>query len=121
MKAAPAGKAPTFLVAALKDPRTGNLDRIKIIKGWLDKSGKPQERIHDVVWGDADRRRIVNGKLTPVGSTVDLATASWTNTIGDPELIVQQQGGAGPDPARLHRGHPRAAAAARLAGANRER
>jgi hypothetical protein len=88
LPAAPAGKAPTFLVAALKDPRTGNLDRIQIIKGWLDASGRLQERIHDVVWGDAQRRRIVNGRLAPVGSTVDLATASWTNTIGDPELIA---------------------------------
>ncbi len=86
--AAPAGKAPTFLVAALKDAHSGNLDRIQIIKGWLDKSGTPQERIYDVVWGDAARRRIVNGKLTPVGSTVDLATATWTNTIGDPELVT---------------------------------
>ena len=88
LKSAPAGKAPTFLVAALKDATSGNLDRIQIIKGWLDKSGKPQEKIYDVVWGDADRRRIVNGKLTPVGNTVDVATASWTNTIGDPELIT---------------------------------
>ena len=88
LKTAPAGKAPTFLVAALKDSHGGNLDRIQIIKGWLDKTGKPQERIYDVVWGDAARRRIVNGKLTPVGSTVDVATASWTNTIGDPELIT---------------------------------
>ena len=88
LKTAPAGKAPTFLVAALKDATSGNLDRIQIIKGWLDKSGKPQEKIYDVVWGDADRRRIVNGKLTPVGNTVDVATASWTNTIGDPELIT---------------------------------
>src|SRR5262245_23110001 len=87
LKTAPAGKAPSFLVAALKDPLSGNLDRIQIIKGWLDKSGKPQEKIYDVVWGDADRRRIVNGKLTPVGNTVDVATATWTNTIGDPELI----------------------------------
>jgi Protein of unknown function (DUF3604) len=88
LKTAPAGKAPTFLVAALKDPYSGNLDRIQVIKGWLDKAGKPQEKIHDVVWGDAARRRIVGGKLTPVGSTVDLAKASWTNTIGDPELIA---------------------------------
>jgi len=87
LKTAPAGKAPSFLVAALKDPRSGNLDRIQIIKGWLDKSGKPQEKIYDVVWGDPDRRRIVNGRLTPVGNTVDVATATWTNTIGDPELI----------------------------------
>jgi hypothetical protein len=91
LKTAPAGKAPTFLVAALKDATSGNLDRVQIIKGWLDKSGKPQEKIYDVVWGDADGRRIVNGKLTPVGNTVDVATATWTNTIGDPELITVWQ------------------------------
>lgn len=88
LASAPAGKSPTFLVAALKDPTSGNLDRIQIVKGWLDKSGKPQERIYDIVWGDADRRRIVNGRLAAVGNTVDVASASWTNTIGDPELIA---------------------------------
>jgi hypothetical protein len=87
LPAAPAGKAPTFLMAALKDPRSGNLDRIQIVKGWVDKSGKTQERIYDVVWGDASRRRVVGGKLTPVGNTVDVARATWTNSIGDPELI----------------------------------
>ena len=56
LPAAPAGKAPTFLVAALKDRFSGNLDRIQIIKGWLGKDGKPQEKIYDVVWGDKDRR-----------------------------------------------------------------
>ena len=55
---APADKAPTFLVAALKDPYSGNLDRIQIIKGWLDaKKGKTHEKVYDVVWGDADRRQ----------------------------------------------------------------
>src|SRR5204862_297078 len=88
LPAAPAGKAPTFLVAALKDRLSGNLDRIQIIKGWLGKDGTPQEKIYDVVWGDRDRRKIVNGKLTPVGNTVDVATATWTNTIGDPELVA---------------------------------
>ena len=88
LPAAPAGKAPTFLVAALKDRFSGNLDRIQIIKGWLGKDGKPQEKIYDVVWGNRDRRRIVNGKLTPVGNTVDVATATFTNTIGDPELVT---------------------------------
>ena len=88
LKAAPAGtKAPTFLVAAAKDPRSGNLDRIQIVKGWLDKNGKGQEKVYDVVWGDAARRKIDRkGKLAPVGSTVDVSTATWTNTIGDPEL-----------------------------------
>ena len=88
LAAAPAGKSPTFLVAALKDKFGGNLDRIQIIKGWLGKDGKPQEKIYDVVWGDKHRRRIVNGKLTPVGNTVDVVTASFTNTIGDPELVA---------------------------------
>ena len=88
LKAAPEGKAPTFLVAALKDKFGGNLDRIQIIKGWLGKDGTPQEKIYDVVWGDKDRRTIVNGRLTPVGNTVDVATATFTNTIGDPELIT---------------------------------
>jgi hypothetical protein len=84
---APPGKAPTFLVAALKDPKTGNLDRIQVIKGWVDKAGKTHEKIFDVVWGDAPHRKVVNGKLTPVGNTVDVARATWTNTIGDPELV----------------------------------
>jgi hypothetical protein len=89
LKKAPQGKAPTFLVAALKDPLSGNLDRIQVIKGWLDKSGKLQEKIFNVVWGDADRRKVgTDGKLPPVGNTVDLPTASWTNTIGDPELVA---------------------------------
>ena len=88
LKPAPAGKAPTFLVAALKDRSSGNLDRIQIIKGWVDKSGQTHDKIYDVVWGDKDRRKIVNGRLTPVGNTVDVATATWTNTIGDPELIT---------------------------------
>ena len=84
---APAGKAPTFLVAAMKDPMFGNLDRIQIIKGWIGKDGKAQERVYDVAWGDADKRKPGNdGKLPPVGNTVDVATATWTNTIGDPEL-----------------------------------
>ena len=87
LPAAPAGaKAPTFLVAAMKDPLFGNLDRVQIVKGWLDKNGKGHEKVYDVVWGDADRRKIQKGKLTPVGDTVDVATATWTNTIGAPEL-----------------------------------
>ena len=83
------GKAPTFLVAALKDPYSGNLDRIQIIKGWLDKAGKTHEKVYDVVWGDAENRKPdKKGKLPPVGNTVDVKNATWTNTIGDPELIT---------------------------------
>jgi hypothetical protein len=86
---APAGKAPTFLVAALKDPIGANLDRIQIVKGWLDANGQVQEKVYDVVWGDADKRKPgADGKLPPVGNTVDVADALWTNTIGDPELIT---------------------------------
>ena len=86
---APRGKSPTFLVAALKDPNSGNLDRIQIIKGWLDSAGKTHEKVYNVVWGDADRRQLgPDGKLPPVGNTVDVANATWTNSIGDPELIT---------------------------------
>ena len=89
LTAAPAGKAPTFLVAALRDPLGANLDRIQIVKGWVDAKGQVQERVHDVAWGDADRRKPgADGKLPPVGSTVDVKKAVWTNTIGAPELIT---------------------------------
>ncbi|MEZ5821643.1 MAG: DUF3604 domain-containing protein [Xanthobacteraceae bacterium] len=84
----PAGaKAPTFLVAATKDPIWGNLDRIQIIKGWVDKNAKPHEKVYDVVWSDAKRRKPTrNGKVPPVGDTVDVARATWTNSIGESEL-----------------------------------
>jgi hypothetical protein len=87
LKDAPKGKAPSFLVAALKDPIGANLDRIQIVKGWLDGNGKPQEKVYDVVWG-GNRKPAANGKLPSVGSTVDLANATWTNTIGASELIT---------------------------------
>jgi hypothetical protein len=84
-----AGRAPTFLVAALKDPIGANLDRIQIVKGWLDAQGQVHEKVYDVVWGDAAKRNPgPDGKLPPVGSTVDVANATWTNTIGTPELIA---------------------------------
>jgi Protein of unknown function (DUF3604) len=89
LRAAPAGKSPTFLVAALKDPIGANLDRVQVIKGWMDAKGVLQEKVYDVVWGDANTRKPgADGKLPSVGSTVDLSTATWTNTIGDPELIT---------------------------------
>ncbi len=84
---APAGKSPTFLVAALKDPIGANLDRIQVVKGWLDANGDTHETVYDVVWSD-DRKPGADGKLPPVGNTVDAATATWTNTIGDSELIT---------------------------------
>ena len=83
---APADKAPTFLVAALKDPIGANLDRYQIVKGWVDAAGTMQERVYDVAWS-AGRAPGSDGKLPPVGTTVDVADANWTNTIGSPELI----------------------------------
>ncbi|MEG1969753.1 MAG: DUF3604 domain-containing protein [Burkholderiaceae bacterium] len=84
---APAGMAPSFLVAALRDPIGANLDRVQIVKGWVDASGRAQERIYDVVWAGA-RKPGKNGKLPPVGDTVDVARATWSNTIGAPELAT---------------------------------
>jgi hypothetical protein len=83
----PDGKAPNFLVAARRDPMSGNLDRIQIVKGWLDARGRRQEKVYDVAWS-GNRRPGADGKLPPVGNTVDLDTATWTNTIGAPELIT---------------------------------
>jgi len=87
LSVAPDGRAPSFLVAALKDPYSGNLDRVQIVKGWVDSKGERQEKVYDVVWSD-DREPGRDGKLPPVGNTVDVATATWTNTIGAPELIA---------------------------------
>jgi len=83
---APTGKTPTFLVAALKDPIGANLDRIQIIKGWLDAGGQTHEKIYDVAWS-GDRKPDSKGKVPPVGDTVDVPNATYTNTIGATELI----------------------------------
>jgi hypothetical protein len=88
LRAAPAGKSPTFLVAALKDPIGANLDRVQVVKGWLDKDGKTQERIYDVAVSGGRRIEADGRARTPVGNTVDVGSASWTNTIGAPELIA---------------------------------
>ena len=82
-----AGKSPTFLAAAMKDPLSGNLDRIQIIKGWLDAKGDTQEKVYDVAWS-GDRKPDAKGKIPSVGTTVDVENATWTNTIGAPELIA---------------------------------
>jgi hypothetical protein len=87
LKNAPEGKAPSFLVAALRDAYSGNLDRIQIVKGWLDADGDTHEKVYDVAWS-GDRVPGADGKLPPVGNTVDVANANWTNTIGAPELIA---------------------------------
>ncbi|MGB5485216.1 DUF3604 domain-containing protein [Parasphingorhabdus sp.] len=82
------GKAPSFIVSALKDPNGGNLDRAQVVKGWIDKSGKLHEQIFEVIWSDSESRQLVNGKLPSVGDTVNLATATYANTIGAPELTT---------------------------------
>jgi hypothetical protein len=77
--------APSFMVYALKDPIGANLDRIQIVKGWLDEKGKTQEKVYDVVWS-GDREPDSDGKLAAVGDTVDVARASYKNDIGSAEL-----------------------------------
>ncbi|PRY20083.1 uncharacterized protein DUF3604 [Aliiruegeria haliotis] len=82
----PAGEgAPSFLVYALRDPMGANLDRIQIVKGWLDENGEQHERVYDVAWSD-ERVPGADGMLPPVGNTVDLSIPAWTNTIGASEL-----------------------------------
>jgi hypothetical protein len=87
LRKGPAGAAPTFLVAALKDPIGANLDRIQIIKGWLDAKGETHEKVYDLAWSDDRKPDSKTGKLPAVGNTVDVPNATWTNTIGTPELI----------------------------------
>jgi hypothetical protein len=82
---APEGKAPRFLVYAIKDPRGANLDRIQMVKGWLDEEGTAREKLYDIAWSD-DRQQGEDGSLGPVGNTVDLATGAYTNDIGDAQL-----------------------------------
>jgi len=80
-------KAPTFMVYALRDPIGANLDRIQIVKGWLDGKGKTHEKVYDVAWS-GERKIGADGKLPGVGNTVDIKNANWANTIGASELGV---------------------------------
>jgi hypothetical protein len=86
MTAPPEGAAPTFLVRAQRDPDWANLDRIQIIKGWIDADGTTQERIYDVAVSDGREIGADGRAREPVGTTVDIATATFTNTIGAPFL-----------------------------------
>ena len=86
---AKAGDAPSFVISALKDPQDGNLDRVQVIKGWVDAAGQAHEKVFDVVWSDMDgSRKAVGGKVPAVGDTVDVATATYQNTIGAPTLAT---------------------------------
>ncbi|MEE2735438.1 MAG: DUF3604 domain-containing protein [Pseudomonadota bacterium] len=82
---APQSKAPSFLIRAVRDPDGANLDRLQVIKGWLDDKGSLREKIYNVALSD-NRRVKVNGGVEPVGNSVDLSNATYTNTIGAPEL-----------------------------------
>jgi len=86
LKPATQGQVPALLFAALKDPAGANLDRLQIIKGWVDARGETHEKIYDVSWSD-NRKPDASGKLPPVGNTVDLKTAKYTNSIGATEFV----------------------------------
>ncbi len=79
------GSAAKFMVWALKGPNSGNLDRIQIVKGWIDVNGKNQEKIYNIAWS-GDRKLDAEGNLPAVGNTVDIPNASYTNSIGNTEL-----------------------------------
>jgi len=81
------GSKPGFIIRALRDPEGANLDRIQIIKGWLDANGDTHEMVYDVVWS-GPRTVDKNGKLSSVGDTVDLSVPTWTNTIGAAQLVT---------------------------------
>jgi hypothetical protein len=84
---APDGRAPKFLIRAVRDPEGANLDRVQVVKGWRDDAGEVHERVYDVALSDGRKLR-GKRKPKPVGSTVDLDTATYSNSIGDPELAV---------------------------------
>jgi Protein of unknown function (DUF3604) len=85
LKEAPEGKVPTLLIRALRDPEGANLDRVQVIKGWTDASGETQEKVYDIAWS-GDRKPDANGKLPPVGNTVNVEEATYDNSIGAPFL-----------------------------------
>ena len=88
LRNAPEGGAPVFMVRALRDPDGANLDRVQVIKGWLDKQGELQERIYDIAVS-GDRRIGEDGRARdPVGNTVDIDNATFTNTIGNTTLAA---------------------------------
>lgn len=83
-----ASPRPSFIISALKDPQGANLDRVQVVKGWVDAAGKAHERIFDVAWSNPARRKLAGGKLPAVGDTVDLGTATYRNSIGAPSLAT---------------------------------
>ncbi len=88
LMAAPKGQAPRFMIVAAKDPDEANLDRVQVIKGWIDAKGQTHEKIYDVVLSDGRKVDPKTGKAPKVGSTVDVKNATYTNSIGAPELAT---------------------------------
>jgi len=87
---ATSGKVPALMIRALRDADGANLDRVQVVKGWLDAKGKSHEKVYDVAWS-GDRKPGNDGKVPPVGNTVNVAEASYTNTIGEPMLFAYWQ------------------------------
>ena len=85
LESAAKDSSPRFLIAASKDPLGANLDRIQIVKGWIDAQGNQRDKVFDVDWS-GDRQPGKNGKLPSVGNTVDVKTATYRNSIGDSQL-----------------------------------
>ena len=82
------GGAPAFLISALKDPIGANLDRVQVVKGWVDRGGVSHEQVFDVTWSSPETRKVSGGKVPAVGNTVDLSKPSYANTIGAPALTT---------------------------------
>jgi hypothetical protein len=87
LKSAPSGKAPTFMIRAMRYADGANLDRVQVVKGWLDTSRRTQEKVYDVAWS-GNRKPGADGKLPPVGNTVNVKDASYSNSIGAPFLTA---------------------------------
>ena len=82
------GGAPVFLVHAMADPKSGTLDRIQIVKGWVDAAGEANEKVFDVAWASTGRMQ-ADGSLAPVPNTVNLETGTWSNEAGAPTLTAE--------------------------------
>ena len=90
LKADDKNRKPRFLIAAMRDPEGANLDRVQIIKGWLDAAGETHERVYDIAWS-GDRKPDARGRLPAVESTLDMGSASYSNALGAPELATWWQ------------------------------
>jgi hypothetical protein len=88
LRSAKKGQKPSFIVIALMDPMGGALDRVQMVKGWRDSKGELHEKVYDIAWSDNRKLDSKTGKLPPVGNTVNIPEATWTNSIGDTQLTA---------------------------------